>query len=151
MREISEQLGVADWEFRVVFGRTRVDYDIDKEYVNREKHRYSLESAVSLMESIILPMGGPPRITSDGFLEAGEVRHMHMTVDDCGKVVLMVTTMRPEETIRVISYRRASEEEREQFFSSTGFRESGDEGYQFAQVEPASLCGLVQAFQKRSD
>lgn len=128
MSEIPERLGIADWEFRVVFGRTRVDYDIDKEYVNREKHGYSLESAVSLMESIMLPMGGPPRMTSGGFLEAGEVRHMHMTVDDCDKVVLMVTTMRPEETVRVISYRRASKEEREKFFAFTGFRESGDEG-----------------------
>lgn len=128
MSEIPERLGIADLEFRVVFGRTRVDYDIDKEYVNREKHSYSLESAVFLMESILLPMGGPPRMTSDGFMEAGEVRHMHMTVDDSDKVVLMVTTMRPEETVRVISYRRASKEEREQFFAFTGFRESGDEG-----------------------
>lgn len=127
MNEIPLRLGIPDWEFRVVIGRTRVDYDIDKEYANREKHGYSLDSAVSLLESIILHVDGPPHITSEGFMEAGEVRHMHMAVDDCGKVVLIVTTMRPEETVRVISYRRASEPERKQFFAFTTFREAGDD------------------------
>jgi len=127
MSEITEKLGIPDWEFRVVYGRTRVDYDIGKEYANREKHGYSLESAVSLLESIILPVGGRPHMTSDGFMEAGEVRHMHMAVDDCGKVVLVVTTMRSEESVRVISYRRASKPERNRFFAEIGFREAGDE------------------------
>jgi len=126
MSEIPERLGIPDWEFRVVIGRTRVDYDTEKEYANREKHGYSLESAVSLLESIVSPFSGPPHITSEGFLEAGEVRHMHMAVDDCGRVVLLVTTMRPEETVRAISFRRASETEREQFFAATGFRESNE-------------------------
>ena len=58
---------------------------------------------------------------SDAFKEKGEVRHMHMSVDDCGDVVLMVTTMRPDETVRVISFRRASEEERERFRQNTGY------------------------------
>lgn len=123
MSMIPDMLGIPDWEFRVVFGRTRVDYDLDKEYANREKHGYSLYSAVALLESTILPLSGPPRMTSDGFMEQDEVRHMHMTVDDCGKVVLMVTTMRQDEIVRVISYRRANEQEREQFFATTGFRE----------------------------
>lgn len=124
MNMIPETLGIPDWEFRVVVGRTRVDYDLDKEYANREKHGYSLYSAVALLESTLLPLGGPPSMTSDGFMEQGEVRHMHMTVDDCGKVVLMVTTMRHEEIVRVISYRRASEQERDQFFATTGFLEN---------------------------
>jgi uncharacterized DUF497 family protein len=124
MSEIPKRLGIPNWEFRVVIGRTRVDYDIDKEYANREKHGYSLESAVALLESVLLPLGGPPHMTSDGFVEAGEVRHMHMTVDDCGKVVIMVTTMRENEIVRVISYRRASDRERDEFFAVTGFREA---------------------------
>lgn len=128
MSDFFDITGAPEWMFRVVFGRTRIDYDIEKEHANREKHGYSLESAASLLGSIILPVPGPPVLTSDGFFEAGEVRHMHMTVDDCGKVVLLVTTMRPEETVRVISYRRASKEERERFCSITGFRESEDEG-----------------------
>lgn len=124
MSEIPKRLGIPNWEFRVVIGRTRVDYDIDKEYANREKHGYSLESAVALLESVLLPLGGPPHMTSDGFVEAGEVRHMHMTVDDCGKVVIMVTTMRENEIVRVISYRRASDRERDEFFAVTGLREA---------------------------
>ncbi|MEG2802635.1 BrnT family toxin [Stenotrophomonas sp.] len=124
MNQIPENMGLPNWEFRVVVGRTRIDYDTDKEYGNREKHGYSLESAVTLLESTLLPIGAPPFITSDGFMEAGEVRHMHMAVDDCGKVVLMVTTMRRDETVRVISFRRASAQEREQFHSITGFLEA---------------------------
>jgi uncharacterized DUF497 family protein len=59
-------------------------------------------------------------------MENGEVRHMHMGVDDGGKVVLMVTTMRPNETVRVISYRRASDVERESFSCRTGYQEPPD-------------------------
>ena len=120
----AEQLGVPDWEFRVVFGRTRIEYDPDKEQINREKHGYSLASAVHHLERLIFPVG--PRalyMVSDGFLEGGEVRHMHMSLDDDGRVVLMVTTMRPNETVRVISYRRANPKEREAFHSQTGYLE----------------------------
>jgi uncharacterized DUF497 family protein len=39
--------------------------------------------------------------------EQGDVRHVHKSVDEWGNVVLMVTTIRPDETVRVISYRRA--------------------------------------------
>ncbi|OOO00785.1 MAG: hypothetical protein USCGTAYLOR_03019 [Chromatiales bacterium USCg_Taylor] len=122
--DIPRKMRIPEWEFRVVFGRTKIEYDQDKEYSNREKHTYSLESTVSLLKRIVFPFGETvPHVTSDGFLEEGEVRHMHMSVDDCGKVVLMVTTMRPDESIRVISFRRASSSEREQFFQITGYRE----------------------------
>jgi uncharacterized DUF497 family protein len=46
-----------------------------------------------------------------------------MSIDDNGKVVHMVTTMRPNETVRVISFRRASKEERQKFFELTGYAE----------------------------
>lgn len=48
---------------------------------------------------------------------------MLMSVDDCGDVALMVTTMRPDETVRVISFRRARENEREKFRELTGYVE----------------------------
>ena len=48
---------------------------------------------------------------------------MHMSVDDNGKVVFMVTTMRPNETVRVISFRRASDQERAKFQVLTGYVE----------------------------
>ena len=41
---------------------------------------------------------------------------MHMTLDDGKNVVLMVTTMRPGEVVRVISYRRACDSERLQYY-----------------------------------
>ncbi len=124
MDDIAGKMRIPDWEFRVVIGTTKIDYDLDKEYSNREKHGYSLASAVSLLERIVFPFGESlPSMTSDGFMEGGEVRHMHMSVDDSYNVVLMVTTMRDDETVRIISFRRASEEEREQFYQNTGFRE----------------------------
>lgn len=125
MEDIPRRMGIPDWEFRVVIGRTKIDYDVEKEHANRQKHGYSLESAVALLERLVFPFPfGELRlhVISGGFMEGGEVRHMHMTVDD-GKVVLMVTTMRSDETVRIISFRRASESEREEFFRQTGFRE----------------------------
>jgi uncharacterized DUF497 family protein len=124
MDDIARKMGIPGWEFRVVIGRTKIDYDLDKEYSNREKHGYSLESAVLLLERMVFPFGKSlPHMISPGFMEGGEVRHMHMSVDDSGKVVLMVTTMRADETVRIISFRGASEEERERFYQVTRFRE----------------------------
>lgn len=122
--DIPGKLGIPDYEFRVVIGGTTVDYDLEKEDVNRKKHGYSLQSAIHLLERYIFPIGGvPPHAVSDAFVENGEVRHMHMSVDDNGKVVHMVTTMRPNETVRVISFRRASRAEREKFRELTGYAE----------------------------
>ncbi len=122
--DIPGKLGIPDYEFRAVIGGTTVDYDLNKEDINRKKHGYSLQSAVHLLERYVLPLGGePPHMVSDAFKEHGEVRHMHMSVDDSGKVVHMVTTMRPDETVRVISFRRASEEERKLFRELTAYTE----------------------------
>lgn len=113
-----------DWEFRVVIGSTQIDYDQNKEEANRQNHGYSLESAVEQFEHLILPVGKPrPYMVSDGFMECGEVRHMHMGTDDAGKIVLFVTTMRANEIVRIISYRRASDKEREIFYQHTGYRD----------------------------
>lgn len=125
--DFSERLGVADHGFRLVFGRTKIDYDPQKEAANRAKHGYSLESAVDLLQRILFPVDGrSPAMLSDPFEENGEVRHMHVGVADDGKVVFMVTTMRPDETVRVVSFRRANESERELFRSHTGYSEPGD-------------------------
>ncbi|HDZ38432.1 MAG TPA: BrnT family toxin [Marinobacter sp.] len=124
MKEITDKLGIPEWEFRVVIGRTKIDFDINKEQANRKKHGYSLESAVDQLEKLLLPLGNPrPFMTSDGCQEKGEVRHMHVGVDDSGHVVLIVTTMRPNETVRVISYRRANQKEKDDLFHHTGYRE----------------------------
>ncbi|MBU2858863.1 BrnT family toxin [Acidithiobacillus ferrooxidans] len=102
----------AETDFRVVIGRTCIDYDQKKEQTNRNKHKYSLESAVYLLQRLILPIPSPLFITTAPFEEKGEVRHNHMTRDDNGQVLFFVTTMRPRETVRVISLRLASADEK---------------------------------------
>lgn len=127
MSDVPARMGIPPWQFRLVLGTTQIDFDPTKEEANRRKHRYSLESAVHLLERVVFPFGdSAPFATSDGFMEGGEVRHMHLGVDDAGHVVHMVTTMRSPETVRVISFRRASREERERFETETGYRR--DEG-----------------------
>jgi uncharacterized DUF497 family protein len=113
------------WEpedFRLVIGMTQVDYDRNKENVNRAKHGYSLESAVHFFTRILLPISQPPFISRDAST-VGERRHEHMTVDDQGKVIFLVTTMRAGETVRIISLRRAHPDERNVFVALTGFNE----------------------------
>lgn len=123
--DIPAKLGIPNYEFRLVFGSTKLDYDPRKEDTNRKKHRYSLESAVYLLERLLLPLENPkPHAVSDAFIENGEVRHMHLSVDDGGCIVLMVTTMRPDETVRIISFRKADSNERDTFRQLTGFVES---------------------------
>ena len=54
---IPEKMDIAEHEFRVVFGRTKIDFDPNKENANQRRHGYSLESAVSLLRRIIMPAG----------------------------------------------------------------------------------------------
>ena len=121
--EITE---VPSYEFRLIFGRTRIECDADKEASNRRKHGYSLESAVHHFEQLLLPIQQSHFMTSDAYLENDEVRHMHMGVDDCGNVVVFVTTMRDQETVRIISYRRATRAESESFSQHTGYSKLPD-------------------------
>lgn len=127
--DIPAKLGMQNYEFRLALGHTKIEYDLDKDDINRKDKKYALESAAHilerlLLEKIVLPQcNQTPYAITDAFEEKGEVRHMHMSIDDCGGVVLMVTTMRPDETIRVISFRRADEKERENFRALTGYVE----------------------------
>ena len=121
-----KKLGIPDYEFRLVFGRTRIDYDPTKEAINLQKHGYSLRVAVQLLERVLLPIKTTPFATSDAFKERGEVRHMHMGLDSDGNVVFVVTTMRTNETVRVISLRRASKKEKHLFHQLTGYRQSDE-------------------------
>lgn len=113
---ITDKLSIPEHEFRLIFGTTKIEFDRAKEELNRKDHLYSLESAVDLLTNLISPLGPKkPHLIKGPFLENGEVRHMHMSLDDEGNVVIMVTTMRSEETVRIISFRRASPKEREEF------------------------------------
>ena len=110
-------------DFRVVIGGSTIDFDESKEDENRVKHKYSLASAIDIFQNLLLPVPSPPLITRDASTQS-ERRHEHLSVDSDGKVVFIVTTMRPDETIRVISLRRASQEERDVFSHVTNFTES---------------------------
>ena len=123
MRIAHQLLGVPEYEFRLVFGTTQIDWDPSKEENNRHKHSYSLESAAFLMQRLLLPVSTVPFATSPSKQVNGEIRHEHMTVDEDGKVLYIVTTMREPETVRVISLRRAKKKEREVFAQLTGYRE----------------------------
>lgn len=123
-KDFCQRLGVPEHEFRLIIGRTVIDYDATKEIENRRKHGYSLESAAYLLQNILLPIDNRPMAISDAFEENGEVRHMVMGLDDQSKIVLFVTTMRPGEIVRVISFRRASEPERARFADLTGYHEA---------------------------
>lgn len=119
--DFPDKLGIPQYEFRLIFGRTKIEFDENKEEINRKKHGYSLESAVHYFERLLLPLTPIPFMTSDSFIENGEIRHMHIGVDDCGDVVIFVTTMRDDETVRIISFRRAKEPECQKFFEYTGY------------------------------
>lgn len=114
------KLGIPEYEFRLIIGRIKVDYDIVKEEANRIKHKYSLESAVHFLQRLLLPRPQPPYIVSDAFQENNEVRHMHMTLGDEGEVVFFITTIRKDETVRVISLRKAHSKEVHIFTEQTG-------------------------------
>ena len=109
--DVPALLGIESYDFRLVFGRTKIEYDEAKENKNRKKHLYSLESAVHFFERLMLPVPQKPFMTTDPLIEKGEVRHNHMGVGDSGEIVFFVTTMRNEETVRIISFRKANEHE----------------------------------------
>lgn len=120
--ETWEKLGIAPHDFRLIFGRTRIDYDPRKDEANRKKHGYSLESAVYLFEACFAVFSRRRIFTSDSFVENGEVRHQHLVEDEDGAVLMVVTTMRHDETVRVISVRRANSSERAFFVKHWGPR-----------------------------
>ena len=105
------KMGVPDYEFRLVLGKTRIEYDADKERANCRKHGYSLESAAYLLTAYFPFLTRRRIFLSDSFLKNGEMRHQHLVEDDNKHILFIATTMRPDETIRVISLRPASEYE----------------------------------------
>jgi uncharacterized DUF497 family protein len=118
--DFAKRLRIEPSDFRLIIGRSQIDFDPKKEEINRNKHGYSLESAAYLLQRWLLPVTHSPHIIRD-VSKDGEVRHEHIGIDDDGNVVFMVTTMRENETVRIISFRRASEEERNLFKYFTGY------------------------------
>ena len=108
--EILKKLEIEAADFRLVFGHSKIDYDEPKEVINRKNHKYSLESAVWLLKKWLSPIKSQPFITRK-VEKNDEIRHEHVGVDDEGSIVFIVTTMRSDEMVRVISFRRASKKE----------------------------------------
>jgi len=121
---IVDILGIEDEDFRIVFGSTKIDYAPDKDESNRTKHGYALESGVDFLSRTVQPVSPSPMMTRKKVIEneehGDEVRHNHLCYDDHKNVVFMVTTMRPDETVRVISVRPANKKERELFHANFG-------------------------------
>ena len=104
----------------MIIGATSVDYDESKEEQNRQKHGYSLSRALYLFERLVFPVN-PPLYMMRDVSTPHELRHEHLIVDDDGRVLQIVTTMRDSEVVRVISLRPASRQERKQFRALTGY------------------------------
>lgn len=117
------RLCIEETDFRLVFGRSQIDYDASKEKANLKAHGRSLKEALPILENFIFPINKKPFITHEPTERNGEIRHQHMGLDNEGMVVFFVTTMRPDETVRVISFRRASRKEREIFRAVIGYQE----------------------------
>ncbi len=111
MNSFASQLGLEEHELRLIFGRTKIEYDEKKEEKNRKKHRYSLESTAHLLERRVLPISQPILAYNGPFIEKGEHRYELMTLDDQSNVVFFVVTMRKDESVRIISFRQAHEDE----------------------------------------
>ena len=108
-------------EFRILVGSTGIEYDPAKDEINRKKHKYSLESAAFILEREILPFNITSSkksvlFTRDATNNNSERRFEHLTEDDEKNVVFIVTTMRPNESVRVISFRAANPKERQTFY-----------------------------------
>ena len=121
--DIPKKLGIKETDFRLVIGRSQIAYDASKEDANLKRHGRSLKEALPILQNFILPINRKPFITHEPTELDGEIRHQHMGLDQEGKIVFFVTTMRPNETVRVISLRRASRKERKIFTTVTGYKE----------------------------
>lgn len=68
---------IDDREFRLIIGRTQIDYDPDKEAVNRRKHGYSLSCTQDVFSDILIHH--IPWVFRHSPTDAhGELRHQHL-------------------------------------------------------------------------
>lgn len=99
---------------------TQVDFDPDKEQENRRIHGYSLASVEDWVNRLTFPIGPgcAPTVGYDEITRNGECRWRVITVDWEGNIVFFVFNIRRADgntVLRVISYRRASEREEDQY------------------------------------
>ena len=96
--DIPKKLNIKETDFRLVIGSSTVDFDPNKNEINKSKHGYSFDEAITIFERILLPIPPtPPFMVKDSIEVNGELRSNVMTIDKQGKVILIALTMRPGE------------------------------------------------------
>ncbi|MHC4807983.1 MAG: hypothetical protein ACYTBX_17220 [Planctomycetota bacterium] len=89
-------IGIDETDFRLVVGRSQIDYNPNKEEENLRRHKRSLQDALPILEKVILPINSKPFLTKGPFERNGKVRHKRIGVDKNSQIVFFVTTMRPD-------------------------------------------------------
>lgn len=122
--DIPKKLNIKETDFRLVIGSSRIDYDPKKNEINKSVHGYSFDEAIAIFEQILLPIPPtPPIMFKDSIEVNGELRSNIITTDKQGKVILIALTMRQNETVWIISMRRASRKERDLFAELIGYNQ----------------------------
>ena len=122
--DIPKKLNIQETDFRLVIGTTSIDYDPNENEINISNHGYSFDEAIVIFEQILLPISStPPFMVKDSIEVNGERRSNIITIDKQGKVILIALTMRRNETVRIISMRRASKKERDIFAKLLGYNQ----------------------------
>lgn len=122
--DIPKKLNIKETDFRLVIGSSGIDYDPNKNEINISNHGYSFDEAIAIFEQMLLPISPiPPFMVKDSIEVNGELRSNIITIDKHGKVILIALTMRPNETVRIISMRRASKKERNLFTKLIGYNQ----------------------------
>ena len=97
--DIPKKLNIKETDFRLVIGSSTVDYDPNKNEINKSKHGYSFDEAIAIFERILLSIPPtPPFMVKDSIEVNCELRSNIMTIDKQGKIILIALTMRPGET-----------------------------------------------------
>ena len=130
--DVPKRLGIKESDFRLVIGSSKVEFDPAKNDSNKTKHGYSFDVAIEILNKIVFPFvsSPPPFIVKDSIEKEEELRSNMLTVDKQGNVILIALTMRPNESVRIISLRAASPKERKIFCELTGYNQciQGDAG-----------------------
>ncbi|KFO67325.1 hypothetical protein ER57_11555 [Smithella sp. SCADC] len=108
MVDFHKKLNIQKYEFRLIFGRSGIDIRPEKELKNLN-HGYSLNDSADVFTSVLLFQ--THLLSTEPYIRNTETRQSHMAIYK-EKIVHITTAMLPDETIRIISMRRASKKER---------------------------------------
>jgi len=97
------------FDFKLIVGVTGIEFDKNKEKKNIEKHGYSFDDAANALNNVLFLC--TPMVSRDPIICNGEIRQAHM-MEYRGNIVHISTTMRKNESVRIISMRRANQKER---------------------------------------